>query len=66
MAYPVLSIRTIIKAVDSVLVKSARARGAKKLDESRQRDAQAHSANEQLKDVDSMERGERGPLRQIE
>jgi hypothetical protein len=58
----VLNIPKIITAVEIVLDKSGRARGAKKLDESRQGDAQAYSTDEQLENVHSVERG---PLLQI-
>jgi hypothetical protein len=56
----------IITAVDSILDKSGSARGAKKLNEPRQRDAQAHSADHQLKNVHFLKNRECGSLPEIE
>jgi hypothetical protein len=63
---PAVNVQRIIRELRATSMILRRAWGAKEFDESRQRDAQAHSANDQLENIHSVERGERRPLLHIE
>jgi hypothetical protein len=61
-----LSFQKSIRAIGGGFDQLSGAWGAKKLDESSQPDAQAHSADYELKDVHFLKSGECGPLLEIE